>query len=165
MAISGADNGVRTFVDARGFKTFGSARPVTLALRGQFGSVFGPDLDVAPADFLFFSGGGDSVRGQEFQALGVPVGNQIAGGRSFVGLSSEVRVGVTDTIGVVGFVDVGYIGAEEIFDGTGVWHSGAGVGLRYNTGIGPIRFDVAVPTSGPESDENFQIYIGIGQSF
>ena len=76
-----------------------------------------------------------------------------------------MRVGVTDKIGIVGFADAGYIGEEEFFDGDGTWHSGAGIGLRYSTGIGPVRLDLAVPTSGPETDENFQVYIGIGQSF
>ena len=165
VALSGSDNGVRSFVDARGYKTFGAARPVTLALRGQFGSVLGPDLALAPADYLFYSGGGGTVRGQEYQSLGVPVGTDTTGGRSFVGLAAELRIGVTESIGIVGFADVGYVGEEEFYDGTGTWHSGAGIGLRYNTAIGPIRLDVAVPTSGPDTDENFQVYIGIGQSF
>lgn len=165
LALSGADNGVRSMVDARGYKTFGTARPVTLALRGQLGSVYGPELSNAPADYLFYSGGGGTVRGQEYQSLGVAVGSEQTGGRSFVGLSAEVRVGVTDKIGLVGFADAGYIGEESFYDGTGTWHSGAGLGLRYDTGIGPIRLDVAVPVSGPETDENFQVYIGIGQSF
>ncbi|KEJ90064.1 autotransporter assembly complex protein TamA [Sulfitobacter donghicola] len=165
LALSGSDDGIRTFVDARGYKTFGTARPVTLALRGQFGSVYGPALEDAPADYLFYSGGGGTVRGQEYQSLGVAVGSDTAGGRSFVGLSAEVRVDVTETIGVVGFADAGYVGEEEFYDGSGTWHSGAGFGLRYNTAIGPIRLDVAVPTSGPEVEDEFQVYIGIGQSF
>jgi translocation and assembly module TamA len=165
VALSGSDNGVRSYVDVRGFKTFGAARPVTFALRGQLGSVYGPDLDLAPADYLFYSGGGGTVRGQEYQSLGVAVGDETTGGRSFVGVSAEVRVGVTDTIGIVGFADAGYVGEEEFYDGSGTWHSGAGLGVRYNTAIGPIRLDVAVPTSGPDADEDFQVYIGIGQSF
>ncbi|UWR28156.1 autotransporter assembly complex protein TamA [Sulfitobacter sp. S223] len=165
LALSGSDNGIRSFVDARGYKTFGSARPITFALRGQFGSVYGPDLAEAPADYLFYSGGGGTVRGQEYQSLGVPVGAETIGGRSFLGLSAEVRVGVTDSIGIVGFADAGYIGEEEFYDGSGTWHSGAGLGLRYNTSIGPIRLDVAVPTSGPDTGNNLQVYIGIGQSF
>ena len=165
-ALSGADSGLRSSIDLRGYKTVGTTRPVTFALRGQLGSVYGPALAVAPADYLFYSGGGGTVRGQPYQALGVDLGGgNIVGGRSFVGLSAEARVKATDKIGIVGFVDAGYIGAEEFYDGSGEWHSGAGVGLRYATGIGPIRVDVAVPTSGPATDENFQIYIGIGQSF
>ena len=166
LAVDGADNGLRTYVDARAYHTFGTERPVTLALRGQVGSLVGPALNVAPADYLFYSGGGGTVRGQPYQALGVDLGGGlVTGGRSFVGLQAEARVAVNDTIGIVGFADVGYIGAEEFFDGSGEWHSGAGLGLRYNTGIGPIRLDVAVPTSGPDTGENFQVYIGIGQAF
>ena len=46
---------------------------------------------------------------------------------------------VTDKIGDVGFYDTGFVGADE-FDLTGGdWHAGAGLGLRYDTGIGPIR--------------------------
>lgn len=166
VALDGADNGLRSYADLRGYRTFGEARPVTLALRGQLGSVYGPDLSEAPADYLFYSGGGGTVRGQPYQALGVELGGgAVVGGRSFLGLSAEARVGVTEKIGVVGFVDAGYIGAEQFYDGSGEWHSGAGLGLRYDTGIGPIRLDVAVPTSGPEVNEDFQVYIGIGQAF
>ncbi|KZY06405.1 MULTISPECIES: autotransporter assembly complex protein TamA [unclassified Sulfitobacter] len=166
IALRGADNGLRSYADLRGYKTFGTERPVTFALRGQLGSVYGPDLRDAPADYLFYSGGGGTVRGQPYQSLGVNLGGgNIVGGRSFVGLSAEARFTVTEAIGLVGFVDGGYVGAEEFYDGSGEWHSGGGIGLRYATGIGPIRLDVAVPTSGPATDENFQVYIGIGQSF
>ncbi len=166
LAINGADDGARSYIDARYYHTVGTKRPVTFALRGQLGSVFGSTQSAAPADFLFYSGGGGTVRGQPFQSLGVDIGNdQTAGGRSFLGISTEARIKVTDSIGIVGFVDAGYVGEEQFFDGTGVWQSGAGLGLRYNTAIGPIRLDVGVPTSGPDTGEDFQIYIGIGQAF
>ncbi len=166
VAIDGAADGLRTVLDLRYFRSLGEVRPVTLAFRGQLGSVVGPALSTAPADYLFYSGGGGTVRGQPFQALGVDLGGgNVTGGRSFVGLSTEARVKVTDRIGVVGFIDGGYIGSEEFFDGSGTWHTGAGLGIRYDTGIGPIRVDVGVPTSGPSVSEDFQIYIGIGQAF
>ena len=41
---------------------------------------------------------------------------------------------------------------------------GAGLGLRYETGFGPIRLDVAAPIHGDTGD-GVQIYIGLGQSF
>ena len=139
---------------------------MTFALRGQLGSVYGPTLAESPADYLFYSGGGGTVRGQPYQSLGVDLASgATVGGRSFAGLSAEARWQVRDKIGVVAFADAGYIGAEEFYDGSGTWQSGAGLGLRYATGIGPIRVDLAVPVSGPETDENFQVYIGIGQSF
>lgn len=166
-AINGADNGLRTFIDYRIYRSFNIQRPVTLALRAQFGSVAGPSLSDAPADFLFYSGGGGTVRGHPYQSLGVDVGggNQV-GGRSFIGLSAEARVKATDTIGIVGFFDYGFIGSDPFpGDTTGEFQSGAGIGVRYHTGIGPIRLDVAVPVSGPNKSSDFEIYIGIGQAF
>ncbi|NNL72418.1 MAG: BamA/TamA family outer membrane protein, partial [Silicimonas sp.] len=54
---------------------------------------------------------------------------------------------------------------EEFPDFSDESHSGAGLGLRYNTGIGPIRFDVATPVSGKAPASDFYIYLGIGQAF
>ena len=87
-----------------------------------------------------------------------------SGGRSFVGLSGEARIRITDAISTVLFYDIGYIGAESIYDGSGSWHSGAGIGIRYDTGIGPLRLDLAGPVSGPGAD-GLQVYVGIGQAF
>ncbi|MGZ2257475.1 autotransporter assembly complex protein TamA [Roseobacter sp. A03A-229] len=166
LAIDGADDGVLTTVDLRTYRTFGDVRPTTIALRGQLGSLVGPGLPVAPADFLFYSGGSDTVRGHEYQSLGVDLGGgRIVGGRSFLGLSAEVRMRTTGNLGYVGFFDVGYIGEEVFPDGSGEWQSGAGVGLRYDTPIGPIRLDVGVPTSGDDQGSSVQVYIGIGQAF
>lgn len=168
-ALSGTDDGVYTELDLRGYQTFGTARPTTLALRLQIGSLAGPGLENAPADLLFYSGGGGTVRGQDYQSLGIQVGpdeDDIIGGRSFLGLSGEVRLRTTGDLGFVAFADAGYIGSEAFPDGSsGEWHSGAGLGVRYATPIGPIRFDLAVPTSGKTGDNDFQLYFGIGQSF
>ncbi|MDZ4095616.1 MAG: BamA/TamA family outer membrane protein, partial [Paracoccaceae bacterium] len=49
-------------------------------------------------------------------------------------------------------------------DDIGEWHAGAGLGLRYDTGFGPIRLDVAAPVRG-KIGKGPQIYIGIGQAF
>ena len=55
-------------------------------------------------------------------------------------------------------------GTEGAFEGESGWHSGAGVGVRYLTPIGPIRLDVAGPTGG-ETGEGLQVYLGLGQAF
>ena len=164
--LSGSGNGVRVYGDGRVYRSVGAGDRVTFALRGQAGAVWGAQAADVPASFLFFSGGGGTVRGQPYQSLAVDLGggNEI-GGRAFVGTQAEARVGVTDTIGVVGFYDTGFIGADAFDFDSGDWQSGAGLGLRYDTGIGPIRLDLATPASGAEAGESLQIYIGIGQAF
>ena len=105
------------------------------------------------------------MRGQPYQSLSVDLGGDVnVGGRNFVGLSGEARIKVFDKASVVLFADAGFIGAGSMPGKDGDWHSGAGLGLRYNTGVGPIRLDIAAPTSGDTGD-GIQVYVGIGQAF
>lgn len=134
------------------------------ALRGRLGTIAGPNG--APPDRLFFAGGGGSVRGYEYQALSPrdPVTNAPSGGRSLVEMSAEVRYRATDTLGYVAFLDAGAAGSnvEPPLDAMSF---GAGVGVRYYTAFGPLRFDLAVPLNKQDGDADFQVYISIGQAF
>ncbi|MCO8146494.1 autotransporter assembly complex protein TamA [Rhodovulum tesquicola] len=163
LALGGeAESGARLTADARLYRGMGDR--VVLAGRLQVGSILGAGAEGVPPALLFFSGGGGTVRGQPYQSLAVDLpGGERIGGRSFVGLSAEARVGVRGNIGLVAFADAGFVGAESWL-GEGDWHSGAGLGLRYDTGIGPIRVDIAAPVGGDTGD-GVQIYIGIGQAF
>ena len=165
LGFGGSASGGRGYLDARAYRGFGADSGVVFAGRLQFGTVLGSSIAETPPDLLFFSGGSGTVRGQSYQNLSVTTAGVETGGRSFLGVSGEARVKITDTISAVGFYDVGYIGANSFVDDTGDWHSGAGIGLRYQTGIGPIRFDVATPVSGPSGSGGVQVYIGIGQAF
>jgi len=162
--LDSTESGAQLKFDARGYRTFGETLPVTAALRLQLGSLVGPSLTESPPFYRFYSGGGGTVRGQDYQSLAVAVNGDRTGGRSFAGISGEARVRVTDTITMVGFYDWGFVAAESFTDG-GDTHAGAGLGIRYNTGIGPIRLDLATPISGSADASDFYIYVGIGQAF
>ena len=164
VGLQDTESGLKFDLDARAYLGFGDGASL-IEIEIHLASVAGPEIEQAPPDYLYSSGGGGTVRGQPYQSLNVDLGNgDEIGGRSFLGVSAEYRRDLTDALGLVAFYDTGYIGAESFFDGSGEWHSGAGLGLRYQTGIGPIRFDVAAPTGG-ETGEGVQFYIGIGQAF
>jgi translocation and assembly module TamA len=159
--------GVRLKSDMRAYRGFGEDNKVVLAGRLQVGAVFGSGLlETSPTD-LFYSGGGGTVRGQPYQSLGISTTRNGAtydvGGTHFIGASAEVRTKVTEKIGVVGFVDAGRVDDGGFFK-SGDWHAGAGLGLRYGTGFGPIRLDLAVPVGG-STGKGGQVYVGLGQSF
>ena len=161
-------SGLRATADLRAYRGFGEADRFVVAARAQAGIVTGADLLETPRDDLFYSGGGGTVRGQPFQSLGVnlargPQRFQI-GGNHFLGASVELRARVSGKIGVVGFVDAGRIDVGSFFDASGDWHAGAGLGLRYDTGFGPIRLDVAAPVRGT-TGKGVQLYVGLGQAF
>ncbi|MEJ8562049.1 BamA/TamA family outer membrane protein [Yoonia sp. GPGPB17] len=169
VSIDGDISGSRLFGDARGYLTTGEQEALTLAARVQVGSVLGAGLSEAPADFLFYSGGGGTVRGQPYQSLGIDTVDGAetvtTGGTSFVGAQLEARYMVRDNIALVGFYDFGQVGATATPGEDAEWHAGAGIGLRYNTGIGPIRLDLGTQANGDDAGRDLQVYIGIGQAF
>jgi translocation and assembly module TamA len=136
-----------------------------LAGRGKVGMLVGAPIAETPPNKLFLAGGGGSVRGYPYRSIGVEENGQINGGRSLVEASLEARMRVTAAIGVVGFVDAGHVGAEAIPDFSERFRIGVGAGLRYQTGLGPIRLDVAAPLNRRPGDPRVAFYVGIGQAF
>lgn len=137
-----------------------------LAGRIGFGSIAGAALDEIPATRRFYAGGGGSVRGYAYRSLG-PLGpyDQLIGGRSLFEGSVEARIKITETIGIVPFFDAGMAFESALPDFKETLALSAGLGLRYYTPIGPIRFDVAAPLNPRKGDRPVAIYISIGQAF
>jgi translocation and assembly module TamA len=139
---------------------------MVLAGRVGAGSIVGGDtLSDIPATRRFFLGGGGSIRGYEYRSIGPELNGEVVGGRSFWDTSAELRFKVTDTIGVVPFVDAGAAYDEPYFDFSEDIYVGAGIGLRYYTPLGPLRFDVAVPVAPEWRLQDVAFYVGLGQSF
>ncbi|MEV8467419.1 autotransporter assembly complex family protein [Fluviibacterium sp. DFM31] len=167
LGLDDSQSGMVATVDARTYHGFGESKSFVMAGRLLLGTVVGSDLDQTPPDFLFFSGGADTVRGQKYKSLGVDVGaSEQSGGRSFVGVSAEARYWVTSTIGVVGFADFGFVGPDSYPTDAGDSQSGLGIGVRYATPIGPLRVDLATPYTGQVKEfSRVALYIGVGQAF
>jgi translocation and assembly module TamA len=157
--------GAKVTVEGRTYFGFGENDPFVLAGRIKAGAVVGPSLAEISPDKLFFAGGGGSVRGYGYKSIGVDDGaGGVTGGRYLLEASLEARAKVSDTIGVVGFVDGGYVAADT-FPGLADLRIGAGVGVRYYTGLGPLRLDVALPLNKRAGDSDYAVYVGIGQAF
>ena len=164
LGLQSSENGARFTFDARAYEDYGENSKTVIAARIQAGSIIDASITGLPNELRFFSGGGGTVRGQEFQSLDLPLPNGArSGGRSFLGLQAEVRRRVSDAFSVVGFYDWGAISLDSLPGSNTIDHAGAGLGVRYDTGIGPIRFDLGFPVGG--SGDGVQFYIGIGQAF
>lgn len=139
---------------------------LVLAGRYSVGSFFGVDLANIPPTLRFYCGGGGSVRGYAYQAIGPKdrYGDPM-GGRSFQDVNLEARFRVSESIGIVPFVDGGMVYSDEYPEFLKDFQWAAGLGLRYYTPIGPIRLDVAVPLDKKDDDSDYQFYISIGQAF
>lgn len=137
-----------------------------LAGRAKLGSIVGAETASVPANKRYYAGGGGSIRGYDFQSVGpLDEQNDPLGGRSILELNGEVRIRVTDRIGLVPFVDAGTVFNSPYpdFDETIRW--AAGLGARYFTDFGPLRLDIAVPVNERNIDSALQFYISLGQAF
>jgi len=136
------------------------------AARVGVGSIVGAALSEISPDHRFYAGGGGSVRGYGFQKAGPRDRfDDPSGGRSLLEVGAEVRIKVTDSIGVVPFVDAGTVYDSAFPDFSQPLRVGAGLGLRYYTDFGPLRVDVGVPLNAPSGDARWQLYLSLGQAF
>jgi translocation and assembly module TamA len=138
-----------------------------IAGRLKLGSILNGGIPTIPAPRRFYAGGGGSVRGFGYQAVGPrldDVDDTPLGGLSLMEASVELRQALTERWGFAAFVDAGAIGTNR-FPTVKDLSVGAGLGVRYNLGFGPIRIDVATPVNNRKGRAPFQLYVSIGQSF
>lgn len=151
--------------DVSGYWAFGNTDRFVLAGRAAASILTVDDVTKVAADRRLYSGGAGSVRGYAYQNIGPrDASGNIVGGRSSVLFSGELRYRMTDTIGLVAFVDAGNAYASILPRLNGL-KIGVGAGLRYLTPVGPIRLDVAVPLQRGAGDPSVGVYVGLGQAF
>lgn len=138
---------------------------LVLATRARAGAIFGAPTLSLPTSRRFFAGGGGSARGFGFQEVGPrDADNTPIGGRGLLEVTGELRYRVNEKYGFAVFADAASVvdEARPSFDDL---RYGVGAGVRYYTGFGPIRLDVALPLNRQPGDGAFQVYISIGQAF
>lgn len=146
--------------------SFDSKKRYILALRSRIASIVGADRNEVPRNRRLYAGGGGSVRGYDLRSIGpLDSDDDPTGGTSALELGAEMRIKVTDSIGIVPFLDAGIVSNDPFVGFDGEIQYATGLGFRYYTAIGPIRADVAVPLNGRDSDAAYQLYISIGQAF
>ncbi|WP_299862854.1 autotransporter assembly complex family protein [uncultured Hoeflea sp.] len=163
--INSGSSFVKLRAEASAYRALDAEKRFVLAGRVAAGSIYGADLADVPANRRFYAGGGGSVRGYGFHDIGPrDAAGQPTGGLSLLETSAELRIQLTDTIGIVPFFDAGLVSAGNQFSDTS-FKAGAGLGLRYLTPFGPLRVDVALPLNKEAGDPDYGLYAGIGQAF
>ncbi|GAM02262.1 hypothetical protein SP5_076_00440 [Sphingomonas parapaucimobilis NBRC 15100] len=153
----------RTQIDASLYHPFGER--VVLAARTRLGTILGAPRDQIAPSRRFYAGGGASVRGYGFQAIGPrDANNDPIGGRSLAEFSIEARVRTFGNFGVVPFLDAGNISTSPLPRLTGL-RFGTGLGVRYYSNFGPIRLDVGTPLNPQKGSSRVAVYVSLGQAF
>ena len=154
------------------------ANSIRLGLAAPFAGSF------VPTSQLFFSGGGTTLRSFPIDSAGpqrlVPFCNVLqgqsgcvnvtvpVGGKQLFILNSEARfpLKIMKALGGVVFYDGGNVYRTINFnDFVNNYTNTVGVGLRYSTPIGPVRFDVGRNLNPVPGINPLQYYITIGQAF
>ena len=157
---------LRAQIDASGY--FPVGEKVVIAGRTRVGTIMGAPVDDIALSRRLYAGGGGSVRGYSYQGVSPRnAENDPIGGRSLVEFSLEARIKtgfLGGALSVVPFVDAGAVNRASM-PGFNDLQFGAGIGVRYNTGFGPIRVDVATPINRRPGDPPVAVYVGLGQAF
>jgi translocation and assembly module TamA len=138
---------------------YGARGPANdFSLRTEAGAVLAEMRDGIPESLLFRVGGATTVRGYNYESLGVEQGEAVVGGRYYALASAEYTRWVLEGLGIATFIDAG----NAVDDLSGLRLSlGYGLGMRFRSPIGPFRLDVAYG----HDDGKVRLHFSVGLSF
>ncbi|MEJ8833856.1 autotransporter assembly complex protein TamA [Enterobacter cloacae] len=128
-------------------------------MRGNLGWIETGDFDKVPPDLRFFAGGDRSIRGYKYKSIAPKDDDgKLIGASKLATGSLEYQYNVSGKWWGAMFVD----GGEAVSDiRRSDFKTGAGVGVRWQSPVGPIKLDFAVPV-GDKEEHGLQFYIGLG---
>ncbi len=125
--------------------------------RGEIGTTLVDDIYALPPTLRYYAGGDQSVRGYGYKKIGpVDAGGNILGGKNLLTYSVELERSLFDAWSGAIFYDSGSV-MNDFSETT--FHSGAGVGLRWNGVFGQIRLDVA---KSLDEDGSWRVHFTMG---
>ena len=141
-----------------GIKAINSlGRSNRIITHGRLGGTSTQEFDRLPSSVRFFAGGSQSVRGYSYHSLGpVDSSGKVVGGKHLMVGSIEFEHNLGNEWGLALFYDAG----NAIDDMNDRLERGAGVGLRWQSPVGPVRIDVASAIS--REDNPWRLHITIG---
>jgi len=124
------------------------------------------DTDELPLVERYFLGGRNTVRGYDQDELGPKgSGGDPTGGNAFLMENLEARISLGKGFGIVAFLDGGnvWINVEDI--DLSDFKFTTGLGIRYNTPVGPVRIDYGHKLDKEKGESSGEIHFSIGHAF
>ena len=171
---------MKSFFTAQTFRTLPGRRGIVFAASARLGAAVGFPNDSGsrdlPASERFFAGGDTTVRGFALDRLGVahtPLRESDTidnagfplGGDALLILNGEFRVPVRTAVKVVGFADVGNVFKTVSDVNVSDLRPALGVGFRYKSPVGPLRFDLGFKVPRRSDESRVQWFITFGEAF
>ncbi|OOH89243.1 hypothetical protein BMT54_07125 [Pasteurellaceae bacterium 15-036681] len=129
-------------------------------LRGEVGYLNADDFTRITPSLRYFAGGDMSVRGFGYKKISPKDSDgKLTGGSHLLTTAVEYQYQLYPNWWGALFYDTGL--SSHHFKSAEL-HSGAGIGVRWASPIGAIKFDLATPVSSPNNEKGVQFYIGLG---
>jgi translocation and assembly module TamA len=139
---------------------------LTLAQKVTVASIYSEKLDDIPVPERILGGTEEDMRGYAYLTVSPLRHNKPMGGRSAIFYTVETRFRVSESLGLVPFFDLGNVWLNVLPNFKHKWLKSVGLGVRYFTFIGPLRFDIGFPLDRRSGIDNaWRILVSIGQSF
>lgn len=140
---------------------------IVLAHKLMVGSILGPSSIKIPPPERLYAGSENTIRGYNYYTVSpLDCERKPIGGRSLLIATFEPRFRFTEKFGGVLFYEIGNVYANMIPKINHKQLQSVGIGARYHTPVGPLRFDLAFPLNRRHGvDRFFQVYFSIGQAF
>ena len=130
---------------------------IRLLTRGRLGTTWTSEFDELPSSVRFFTGGAQTVRGFAYQTLGPEdEDGDVEGGKHLMIGSVELDLQLQGNWGIALFMDAG----NAINDLDDDLERSVGFGLRWQSPVGPVRFDFGSAIS--RSGDPWRLHINIG---
>jgi translocation and assembly module TamA len=141
-------------IAGKGIRSVGPGR---LMFRFDAGTTMTNDLDSLPTSIRYFAGGDQTVRGYRYESLGPEnEAGDVIGGKHKLSVGLEYDFPIMDNWKLAVFTDTG-----NAFNDFADYElkTGAGIGVRWLSPIGPIRVDLA---SALDNDNKLRLHITMG---
>ncbi|KGQ51233.1 membrane protein [Gallibacterium anatis] len=128
--------------------------------RAEIGYLSTNQFDKIPPALRFFAGGDRSIRGYGYHKISPKDKNgELTGANRLFTASIEYQYQVKPKWWGAIFYDTGFASDHFAFNDL---RKGAGIGVRWNSPIGAVKFDIATPINDKDDSKNIQFHIGIG---
>ncbi len=158
-------NFIKTIFYGNVYHELTKAVVLAASLRGGIAQGYNK-TDKLPIVERFFLGGRTTVRGYAQDTLG-PKGSDgnPTGGNAFLMENLEIRTSLGKDLGIVAFLDGGNVWLKVSDIKPGDFKFTTGLGLRYNTPVGPVRVDYGHKLQKEKGESSGELHFSIGHAF
>jgi outer membrane protein insertion porin family len=159
--------GAAGVVDAFGTSRSAGSNVIETVVSGGVTSTVARAIDPVPIFDRYFLGGANTLRGFAFRKVSPKDGNnEPIGGNTFVNATAEYSYPIVERVRGAFFFDIGNV-YQNAYDFTfSDLKSDAGIGVRLNLPIGPLRLDYGYPIMSDKfTGRSGKIQFSVGYQF